>query len=72
MSNVIPLRRNPEKREIEPQFFRVDDIAVMIDLSPTTVRRMISSGEIKAKRFGRSVRIAATEVERLKSNDSAA
>lgn len=42
------------------------EFAKLFKLSLPTVKRLIKSGEIQVVRIGRSVRIPAEEVERLK------
>lgn len=41
------------------------DLAVVLQVSVRTVRRMIACGEIRVIRFGRSVRVPMDEVARL-------
>lgn len=45
-----------------PRFFTISDITNCLGVSSRTVRRWIASGELKAHRFGRSVRIAESDL----------
>lgn len=38
-----------------PPFIRIEAAAEMLDCSPDTIRRMISRGEIRARRIGRKL-----------------
>lgn len=46
----------------------VGELADMLAVSPTTVRRHIALGHVKAVRVGGVWRVPATEVDRIKSN----
>jgi len=47
------------------QFFRVDDVAALLGVTPQTIRNWIREGKITAKRFGRPHLIPLDEVARL-------
>lgn len=47
------------------QFFRVDDVAELLGVTPQTIRNWIREGKITAKRFGRPHLIPLDEVARL-------
>lgn len=47
------------------QFFRVDDVAQLLGVTPQTIRNWIREGKITAKRFGRPHLIPLDEVARL-------
>jgi len=50
------------------ELLKVREVAEKLRVSPITVRRMISAGEIKAIRFSkRSIRIPKEELERILS-----
>ena len=51
--------RNPRK------CLRTSQFAAEFNLSPTTVRRLIETGEVRVIRIGRTVRIPVEEVDRL-------
>lgn len=44
------------------RFFTIRQVAQLIDVSIRSVRRWIASGELKTHRFGRSVRIAESDL----------
>jgi excisionase family DNA binding protein len=46
-------------------FLTVQDVAQRLRLSIKTVRRMISAGELPSYRFGRSIRIAESDLINL-------
>jgi excisionase family DNA binding protein len=48
-----------------PSFLPVRAFARAVSLDQCTVRRLIASGEIRATRIGRSVRIPVSELDRL-------
>jgi excisionase family DNA binding protein len=50
---------------IVKQFFRVDDVARLLGVTPQTIRNWIREGKITAKRFGRPHLIPVGEVARL-------
>ena len=48
------------------RYYKVKEVAKLLDLHPKTVRRKIINGEIKAIRFGeRSTRISQLELDKL-------
>jgi excisionase family DNA binding protein len=52
----------PEKL---PSFLTVQDVADLLGMSIRTVRRMIATGELPVYRFGRSIRIAESDLINL-------
>ena len=46
------------------KFYTVDDLVVMFDVHPETIRRMLKSGELKGFKMGKGWRITEEEVER--------
>jgi excisionase family DNA binding protein len=57
-----PFEKSPKQQSAElPLFFKPNDIANTLDVSPRTVRRWIKSGKLKAHRFGGAVRISAAD-----------
>lgn len=57
-----------EKRRmtVEPRMLRVRDVAHILNTSPQSVYKAISSGELQAIRiWGRSYRIPVKEIERI-------
>jgi excisionase family DNA binding protein len=49
---------------VGPTYYKVHEVAAMFRLSKMSVYRMCHSGEITAKRIGRSFRIPAAELRR--------
>ena len=54
--------------EGEPAFYAVAELAIRWGISERQVRRYIASVELKATRFGRSVRISAATVIEFEEN----
>ena len=50
--------------EVCQQFYSISTLAAMWDMSSRTIKRMIQSGKLKAKRINGSVRIAHSELLR--------
>lgn len=50
------------RRRGQLHFFTIAEVADLLEVSTRTVHRWIVSGEIKAHRFGRSVRIAESDL----------
>ena len=46
-------------------FLTVDEVARICRTDPRTIRRAIGSGEVQARRFGRTTRIPVSEVMTL-------
>ena len=44
------------------RFYKIEDVADLLDVSTRTVRRWIDAGPLKVHRFGRSVRIAEADL----------
>lgn len=53
--------------EIEPQpiLYKVPDVARAYQISRSAAYELVSSGKLRAVRFGRSVRVRREDVERL-------
>ncbi|MFC7581575.1 helix-turn-helix domain-containing protein [Schaalia naturae] len=49
---------------IARDFLSVDEAAAIFGVSSKTVRRMISRGELRAKKFGTLIRISRTDLDR--------
>lgn len=49
----------------EPMLLRVSDAARLLSVSRSTMYQLITSGEVKVIRIGRSVRVPRTELARL-------
>jgi excisionase family DNA binding protein len=47
------------------QFVTIQEVADALGLSPWTIRHWIADRKIRSARFGRSVRVAVEDVERL-------
>lgn len=45
-------------------YLTIPQAGEVLALSPTTIRRMIQRGELKAHRAGRAIRIKSSEIER--------
>lgn len=49
-----------------PKYISINTFAEVVDCSPKTIRRLIDSGDIRARRVGaRTTRIPATEIDRV-------
>lgn len=46
-----------------PRFFTVSQVAIHLAVSTKTVRRWISSGDLRVHRFGRQLRISETDLQ---------
>ena len=65
-----PNHRPPKERAIDPQnldrsFYTVYEIADLLNFHPNTVRKMIKTGELPAKKYGKSWRVRVEELQRL-------
>ena len=47
------------------KYLSIREVAVLLGLAEVTLRTWIASGKLNCVRFGRAVRIATTEVNRL-------
>jgi excisionase family DNA binding protein len=45
--------------------FSIEEVATMHGLHAKTIRRMIDRGELRVMRFGASIRIPKSEIERI-------
>lgn len=52
------------QQSVIPESLTVEDVAQALKCSPWTVRRMISRGELKAKRYGTMIRIDPKDLAR--------
>mgnify|MGYP000867386130 CR=1 FL=1 len=50
---------------VQPATSTVNEAALRLRISPESIRRGVASGTVRAVRFGRSLRIAEVEVQRL-------
>lgn len=50
----------------EVEYYKAEEVAAIFRVSKMTVYRMVADGSIKAAKFGRSFRIPAAEVARLR------
>jgi excisionase family DNA binding protein len=48
---------------ISPNYFRICDVAILLQLSPTTVRRMCLDGRLTSYRIGRQIRVASEDLD---------
>ncbi len=66
-----PNHRPPKEREIDRAlidkrgFYTIDEVAALLKFHPNTVRRMIRTGELNAKKIGRLWRIKGEDLERV-------
>lgn len=54
----------PPPPRIPEKHWTVKDIATELNVSKMTIYRLIERGDLGAKRIGRSVRVAASDLER--------
>lgn len=54
---------NPD--EVKKCLYTIEDAAVLLSLSPWTIRRHQAQGNIKVVNIGRAIRIPATELDRI-------
>ena len=47
---------------VEPQFYSVDDLTVILGVCETTARHLVRDGELPSVRFGRVIRIPVAAV----------
>ena len=64
-----PNHRPPKEKAIEPEkldksFFTIYQVAELMQVHHNTVRRMIKSGELPAKKFGREWRIRVETLQK--------
>lgn len=57
----------PRSRTVTPQWWTMRQLGERLGLSEETIRKRISRGDIKAQKFGRSVRISEAEAVRLEA-----
>lgn len=48
----------------QPTILTIPEAGEMLGLSPTTIRRLISRGELKAHRVGRGIRIRSIDIDK--------
>jgi excisionase family DNA binding protein len=56
-----PNEAGPAGAKLPLNFFTIDAVAERLDVSPRTVHRWISGGELVVHRMGRSVRISEAD-----------
>lgn len=61
----LPLRPTPAASEAADPFLTIDQVALQLQLSASTVRRRIKDGTIRVVRLGRLVRVALSEIAGL-------
>lgn len=44
------------------RFYSIEEVADLLRVSPRTVRRWIKAGQLRAHRFGRTMRIACEDL----------
>lgn len=49
----------------EKEIYTIEEVAQILKISQTTVRRKIKTGELKSRRLGRLHRVSGTELKRL-------
>lgn len=69
-----PNHRPPKERAIEPEkldksYFTIYEVADLMQLSHKTIRRMIKSGELPAKRYGNRWRIRVDDLVKFTEPD---
>lgn len=52
--------------EFKKEFYTVEETAELFKVSAKTIRRMVHAGKIEHYKIGVQIRIAASELERLK------
>lgn len=66
---AMPNHRPPKVRrirtEMEKDFFTIYETADILSLHHNTIRRMIKTGELPAKKYGKTWRISRTDLEIL-------
>ena len=67
MTEKRPNHRPPKGRAIDPEqldssFMTVEEVAKLMKLHETTIRRMIKSGELPAKKYGSAWRIKVEDL----------
>ena len=45
--------------------YAIPEVCALLNLGQTTVRALVASGQLKAKRVGRVIRVPAKEIERF-------
>lgn len=62
MKSVLPVHTRTRKPPNLPHLFSIETVAAMLDVSPKTVRRWISAGELPVHRLGRQIRISEADL----------
>jgi len=52
----------------EPEIYTIEEVARILKVSQTTVRRKIKTGELQSRRLGKLHRISGAELRRLISD----
>lgn len=61
--------RQAESQNVDAKLLRVSEVARLLSVSRSHVYRLIETGEIPAKRLGRTVRVERSWVDRLIQRD---
>ena len=62
--NHAPVNPNLDCKACQ-KYFSIATLAAQLELSPKTIRRMITEGRLKAKRIRGSIRIPHTELAKI-------
>lgn len=76
MNNSKPNHRPPKERNIEPEaltrnYYTIFEVADLLKFHHQTIRRMIRSGELPAKKLGREWRIKKEDLEAFTTPNNA-
>ncbi len=69
MTEKKPNHRPPKERkindELQDDFYTIYEVADMMKFHHKTIRRMIASGELPAKKYGKAWRIMKADLKRF-------
>ena len=76
MSEIKPNHRPPKERIIEPEalnrnYYTIFEVADLLQFHHQTIRRMIRSGELPAKKLGKEWRIKKEDLEAFTTPNNA-
>lgn len=76
MSETKPNHRPPKERVIEPEalnrnYYTIFEVADLLQFHHQTIRRMIRSGELPAKKLGKEWRIKKEDLEAFTAPNNA-